>query len=455
MRAIGPVIGVVLLGLSALQPCQAADGVVLPTRGGSCETVSADAEFAAWSCPGPAGYRLNYSDSVMSAGVSFSYRHRELASDSLQWPTASTGIGSQIEWRLHDGQPIAAIAARWRRAEAGESEATFQELLVIKISPTAVCQVGAVGAFGRDALASARAMADGRAAEFKCGKDRPIMTTSAADGSPKLLDKQLLDGELFDHNGSLVELTRSGDGVEIRYKAPRKGLDLTPGALLFRGELRNGVVRGEAFVFKTGCTPAGYAVSGRRSDGTLMLQGAAPRRAKSGCAIIGQSANSPNAYLSFTPEPVFAAEGQRDAATITIAECSRCPSAAVTSIAGVGTATARLKARITPRNIAQFCEGEAVDPAAQASCVRDTAQEIDRTLTVEANCAALTIKPSVGGEFRFFKIGEDYGGRAPTWTNLATGEVECGARSCRAPSFTTQFSVLCPGAIPGWHGRGL
>jgi hypothetical protein len=390
----------------------------------------------------------------MSASLTFTYRNRELSSESLHWATTNASVGNQIEWRLRDGFPIAAIVGRWRLEQAGDSEAIVQELLVIKISPTAVCQVGAVGAFGWNALATARAMADGRAADFNCSKDKPIITTSNADALPKLLGKQLSAGELFDHNGSLVELTRPDGAVEIRYKEPRKGLQLPPGTLLFRGELRNGMVRGEAFVFKNGCAPAGYAVSGSREDGVLVLKGTAPRRAKSGCAIVGQSADTPNAWLSFSPEPVFVPATQPDAAAITIAECSRCIPATVASIAGVGTAAARLEAKITRSNVTHFCEGEAIDLAAQSRCADNSAPEIGRAVTVEANCNALTIKPSVGGEFRFLRIGEDYGGRAPTWTNLATGKVECGDRSCNAPAFTTQFSLLCPGAIPGWQGRG-
>lgn len=66
---------------------------------------------------------------------------------------------------------------------------------------------------------------------------------------------------------------------------------VTPGTLLFRGNFweSGGVnlrkVNGTAYVFKRGCKPAGYKVSGYwLEDGTLEMNGSAPVRG-SGCKI--------------------------------------------------------------------------------------------------------------------------------------------------------------------------
>ena len=91
--------------------------------------------------------------------------------------------------------------------------------------------------------------------------------------------------------------------------------------------------------------------------------------------------------------------------------------------------------------------------AQPADCIRENSGEVDKTLRAEANCSDLTVKPASGGSYRFFAMGEDYGGRAPTWTNLASGKIECGARACNGANATSDFTLLCPNAIPGWSGR--
>lgn len=110
----------------------------------------------------------------------------------------------------------------------------------------------------------------------------------------------------FDHNGSRMMMDhRNGT---ITYAKPKKSIagSIKPGTVVFKGEpwdqydTKRGI-RGTAYVFKKGCEPAPYAVSGGLygSWHTLVLKGAAPVRAKNGCAIEGYSMKSPNAVLKF------------------------------------------------------------------------------------------------------------------------------------------------------------
>ena len=68
------------------------------------------------------------------------------------------------------------------------------------------------------------------------------------------------------HNGSRAIFTKNDDGhVEIRYDAPRPGLPVESGTLLFSGtfDIKTGRYLGTAYIFKRGCVPAPHAVTGR------------------------------------------------------------------------------------------------------------------------------------------------------------------------------------------------
>jgi hypothetical protein len=110
---------------------------------------------------------------------------------------------------------------------------------------------------------------------------------------------------LFDHNGSDVRIAPSSG--TIIYESPKKGIAGTvkSGMLLFKADTPwdpyddNAPVKGTAYVFKKGCEPAPYQVSGHQQGWhTLVLKGAAPVREKNGCRVIGYKMNS-NATLKF------------------------------------------------------------------------------------------------------------------------------------------------------------
>ncbi len=158
---------------------------------------------------------------------------------------------------------------------------------------------------------------------------------------------------MLEHNGSIVELNRSAAGaIEIRYREPKPALTLEPGTLLFHGSEHDGQVKGEAFVFKAGCPPAGYEVSGRREDGLLFLEGAAPRRG-AGCALLGLAKSSRHSRLAFEHEPVLSvATVEADSLPIergyyvrSDSSCQQASNATITLYNGISFGTAHAECR--------------------------------------------------------------------------------------------------------------
>ena len=461
MRLSKSLLPALLFGLSFSAISHASESVVLPAQGDACKSLLADEESSYWRCPGPNGYGFIYFDNVTRGGLAFGFRGREDApADDLVWAPAGEGIGSRIEWRSHDGKPYAAILARWRQIEGRQGTQTVAEFLVAKVSERGGCTIAALGALRPNALSDARSFADRLGPTFRCGVDKPSLEADDNLITARKLDTFFAPTETLDHNHSLVTMTRSKEGaIEIRYSAPRKALQIEPGTLLFRGQERAGQIQGEAFVFKTGCAPAGYRVTGGRTDGVLMLAGAAPHRGR-GCEIISASRNSKHSNLVFNYDPLLNSPDVANATSgpqvVTLAQCGQCMPASITTLEGVGSNHAMVEARLGREDVERYCRDEAAagpSTSQPADCIRENSGELDKTLRAEANCSDLTVKPTSGGSYKFLAMGEDYGGRAPTWTNLTSGKIECGARACNGANATSDFTLLCPNAIAGWSGR--
>lgn len=114
---------------------------------------------------------------------------------------------------------------------------------------------------------------------------------------------------IWDHNGSEMLWQADGANRVISYQSPRPGLPVAPGTVLFEGQRVDhdgqpntpDILEGTARIFREGCAPAEYWVSGAIIDEThVVLYGAAPIRASSGCAVTGYSQTSSNATLEFT-----------------------------------------------------------------------------------------------------------------------------------------------------------
>lgn len=107
------------------------------------------------------------------------------------------------------------------------------------------------------------------------------------------------------HNGSRMTVVIDGSYVEIRYDRPKSGLrkhGVRSGTVLFTGELRGRNMEGEAKVFRQGCAPEQYWVSGRYSSAMrrFALRGEAPRRESGGCDVVDYTSSGSNARLQFT-----------------------------------------------------------------------------------------------------------------------------------------------------------
>lgn len=101
------------------------------------------------------------------------------------------------------------------------------------------------------------------------------------------------DASLWSHNGSTVLVDETSG--RIVYDEPKASIAGTvrPGTVLFEGRFSGTRISGTAYVFKKGCAPAPYPVSGMIADNPrgfgamIVLSGPAPRRDRASCAIIG------------------------------------------------------------------------------------------------------------------------------------------------------------------------
>jgi hypothetical protein len=116
----------------------------------------------------------------------------------------------------------------------------------------------------------------------------------------------LLSERLYDHNGSKMLLTAIRDGeerefVKIQYFQTKESISniIPNGHLLFEGWREKSRIEGAARTFRKDCLPAHYDVSGTWSRDRIELNGAAPKRAKGECKVIGYDPNSSNAKLVF------------------------------------------------------------------------------------------------------------------------------------------------------------
>jgi hypothetical protein len=111
------------------------------------------------------------------------------------------------------------------------------------------------------------------------------------------------------HNGSEVAVTQDFNGAvgktQIAYSKPRAGLSATPGTLLFTGtyDSKRNWYQGYAFVFKKGCDPIAYGVTGTQTGAGIALVGPAPRRATNSCEIEGYASPRDKSWTLFFEAP--------------------------------------------------------------------------------------------------------------------------------------------------------
>jgi hypothetical protein len=84
----------------------------------------------------------------------------------------------------------------------------------------------------------------------------------------------------WEHNGSIVTLRADGAERQFVYSAPRSGLPVTSGTLLFKGKKSGDSYSGTAYAFSSRCRAIGYSVSGPVSGDqrSVTMYGKIPRR---------------------------------------------------------------------------------------------------------------------------------------------------------------------------------
>jgi len=131
-------------------------------------------------------------------------------------------------------------------------------------------------------------------------QDRPAEGESRRPSRPSD-DDDMVGSTFMQHNGSGIQmLTGSHGRVEFRYTNVRAGLSAREGDVLFRGTLsERGGVNGTAFVFKRGCPPAPYHVSGHQTNTRIVLKGEAPVHEPDSCSIARYDETVPSGTLEF------------------------------------------------------------------------------------------------------------------------------------------------------------
>lgn len=142
----------------------AAESVYTPTKGKTCKKLPEN-HLGGSRCQGPDGMSFLILDDGNVLGVLFGPPGREAVVSGMHWRAVGKLIGDQIEWRMSDGKPYAAIV---RAFTVDENEKPVQRLLVAKVSPASSCQIAAVDAHQKDANERARKIADEQAPKHEC-----------------------------------------------------------------------------------------------------------------------------------------------------------------------------------------------------------------------------------------------------------------------------------------------
>jgi hypothetical protein len=96
------------------------------------------------------------------------------------------------------------------------------------------------------------------------------------------------NNNVWTHNGSTVRLYASGVRRTFYYEAPRSGLPVEAGQLLFYGSREGDTYFGKAYRFSSKCGEVSYEVAGKvhPSQTVINLSGNAPKRDEQ-CNVIG------------------------------------------------------------------------------------------------------------------------------------------------------------------------
>jgi hypothetical protein len=130
------------------------------------------------SCQGLGGYGVAFASEEGRVSLFFGHLGAWYLEGAWESFEAENAVSSTIEWRLVDGEPIAAIQ-RWRVFhDADDPEKTGEMLVVSKVGQPGIgeaCVTAYVDAKANDrALDMARELADTLTSDFQCRVDDPV-----------------------------------------------------------------------------------------------------------------------------------------------------------------------------------------------------------------------------------------------------------------------------------------
>lgn len=142
-------------------------------------------DYGEWRCKGYGGGAIWLGAGDQRMFVSFGPKAKDEPAAEETLPSFNDVYKGVVEWRLAGGKPFAAIM-RWNYKLASEREkrtTSGRVLVVTRLPPGAVCHVGYVDARANaNANALARELADVKARDFLCGKDKPAVAGAVTPG---------------------------------------------------------------------------------------------------------------------------------------------------------------------------------------------------------------------------------------------------------------------------------
>jgi hypothetical protein len=138
------------------------ESVFTPTNGPSC-THRSRAQFGSWRCPGPRRYVAEYGDEGNIVGISiWMLRPKHNGGRAINWRGAGRIFGDKLQWRINNGQPVAAILRIWRTETTLEGqEREVEEVIILRVSVDGACRVASIDGRQRGANEIAQRQSEG------------------------------------------------------------------------------------------------------------------------------------------------------------------------------------------------------------------------------------------------------------------------------------------------------
>ena len=143
-------------------------------------------DYGEWYCKGLQGIAVYMSAGDQRIYVSYGKNMKSAKSEKAASQTLASfnGEGSRIEWRLEKGKPFATIM-RWSTTVTDDKGGPVRGagLVVTRLGKAGVCHVGYVdGRANKNANVLARRIADERARNFVCSRDKPVVLGEQGPG---------------------------------------------------------------------------------------------------------------------------------------------------------------------------------------------------------------------------------------------------------------------------------